>query len=179
MKTAGWSTRRVAGQVDHSACAVRNCWEQWTREGTHAHKTGPGATRKTTRRGIEESGGKHLSTPQAIFQQDNARPHTARIAQDFSTSFSVSSMAGPLPRFVPCRARVGSAKWQMPSCPSVHDLELAVQDLWSPSASGQHKVYNQLSAGPCGGMYCSWRWSTFALFKLPNIFVSLHTFVVV
>ncbi|GFX11236.1 transposable element Tc1 transposase [Trichonephila clavipes] len=37
-------------------CATRcvttviNCWEQWTREGTHARKTGSGATRKTTRR---------------------------------------------------------------------------------------------------------------------------------
>ncbi|GFW38857.1 transposable element Tc1 transposase [Trichonephila clavipes] len=50
MKTAGWSTRRVAGQVDRSECAVRNCWEQWTREGIHAWKTGSGATRKTTRR---------------------------------------------------------------------------------------------------------------------------------
>ncbi|GFS50466.1 transposable element Tcb1 transposase [Trichonephila clavipes] len=50
MKTAGRLTRRVAGQVDHSECAVRNCWEQWTREGTHARKTGSGATRKTTRR---------------------------------------------------------------------------------------------------------------------------------
>ncbi|GFW78750.1 transposable element Tc1 transposase [Trichonephila clavipes] len=50
MKTAGWSTRRVAGQVDRSECAVRNCWEKWTREGTHARKTGSGATRKTTRR---------------------------------------------------------------------------------------------------------------------------------
>ncbi|GFX87737.1 uncharacterized protein TNCV_2190141 [Trichonephila clavipes] len=50
MKTAGWSTRHVAGQVDRSECAVRNCWEQWTREGTHARKTGSGATRKTTRR---------------------------------------------------------------------------------------------------------------------------------
>ncbi|GFV56960.1 HTH_Tnp_Tc3_2 domain-containing protein [Trichonephila clavipes] len=37
-------------QVDRSECAVRNCWEQWTREGTHARKTGSGATRKTTRR---------------------------------------------------------------------------------------------------------------------------------
>ncbi|GFV43465.1 transposable element Tcb2 transposase [Trichonephila clavipes] len=44
-----WSTCRVAGQVDRSECAVRNCWEQWTREGTHARKTGSGATRKTTR----------------------------------------------------------------------------------------------------------------------------------
>ncbi|GFV19397.1 transposable element Tc1 transposase [Trichonephila clavipes] len=44
------STRRVAGQVDRSECAVRNCWEQWTREGTHARKPGSGATTKTTRR---------------------------------------------------------------------------------------------------------------------------------
>ncbi|GFX33915.1 HTH_Tnp_Tc3_2 domain-containing protein [Trichonephila clavipes] len=36
MKTAGWSTRRVAGQVDRSVCAVRNCWEQWTREVTRS-----------------------------------------------------------------------------------------------------------------------------------------------
>ncbi|GFY04452.1 HTH_Tnp_Tc3_2 domain-containing protein [Trichonephila clavipes] len=50
MKTAGCSTRRDAGQVDRSECAVRNCGEQWTREGTHAWKTGSGATRKTTRR---------------------------------------------------------------------------------------------------------------------------------
>ncbi|GFW80501.1 uncharacterized protein TNCV_2416031 [Trichonephila clavipes] len=49
-KTEGWSTCCVAGQVDHSECAVRNCWEQWTREGTHMRKTGSGATRKTTRR---------------------------------------------------------------------------------------------------------------------------------
>ncbi|GFY24968.1 transposable element Tcb1 transposase [Trichonephila clavipes] len=46
----GWSTRRVAGQVNRSECAVRNCWEQWTREGTQAWKTGSGATRNTTRR---------------------------------------------------------------------------------------------------------------------------------
>ncbi|GFT87242.1 HTH_Tnp_Tc3_2 domain-containing protein [Trichonephila clavipes] len=50
MKTAGWTTRRVAGQVDRSECVVRNCWEQCTREGTHARKNGSGATRKTTRR---------------------------------------------------------------------------------------------------------------------------------
>ncbi|GFW87588.1 transposable element Tc1 transposase [Trichonephila clavipes] len=50
MKTTGWWTRRVAGQVDRSECAVRNCWKQWTREGIHARKTGSGATRMTTRR---------------------------------------------------------------------------------------------------------------------------------
>ncbi|GFU98081.1 transposable element Tcb1 transposase [Trichonephila clavipes] len=46
----------------------------------------------------------------AIFQQDNARPHTAKVTQDFPTSFSDSSMADPFPRLVPCRARVESAK---------------------------------------------------------------------
>ncbi|GFU54841.1 transposable element Tc1 transposase [Trichonephila clavipes] len=40
MKTAGWSMRRVAGLVDRSECAVRNCWEQWARESTHVPKTG-------------------------------------------------------------------------------------------------------------------------------------------
>ncbi|GFS82420.1 transposable element Tc1 transposase [Trichonephila clavipes] len=40
----------VGGQVDRSEGGVRNCWEQWTREGTHARKIGSGATRKTTRR---------------------------------------------------------------------------------------------------------------------------------
>ncbi|GFS89471.1 transposable element Tc1 transposase [Trichonephila clavipes] len=49
MKTSGWSTRRVAGQVDRSECAVRNCWEQWTREGTHVRKT---VTRSTIRADI-------------------------------------------------------------------------------------------------------------------------------
>ncbi|GFY27584.1 transposable element Tc1 transposase [Trichonephila clavipes] len=50
MKTAGWSTCRVAGQVDRLECAIRNCWEQWTREDTYVRKTGSGATRKATRR---------------------------------------------------------------------------------------------------------------------------------
>ncbi|GFY03776.1 uncharacterized protein TNCV_4551131 [Trichonephila clavipes] len=50
MKTAGWSTHRVAGQVDRSECAVRNCWEQCIQEGAHVWKTGSGVTRKTMRR---------------------------------------------------------------------------------------------------------------------------------
>ncbi|GFX53513.1 HTH_Tnp_Tc3_2 domain-containing protein [Trichonephila clavipes] len=50
MKTAAWSTLRVAGQVDCSECTVRKCGEQWAPEGTHAWKTRSGATRKTTRR---------------------------------------------------------------------------------------------------------------------------------
>ncbi|GFR28740.1 hypothetical protein TNCT_119501, partial [Trichonephila clavata] len=47
MKTAGWSTRRVAGQVDRSECAVRNCWEQWTREGDHEERGSKGHAAST------------------------------------------------------------------------------------------------------------------------------------
>ncbi|GFW77360.1 HTH_Tnp_Tc3_2 domain-containing protein [Trichonephila clavipes] len=36
MKTTSWLTRRVAGQVHLLECAVRNCWEQWTREVTRS-----------------------------------------------------------------------------------------------------------------------------------------------
>ncbi|GFV97882.1 HTH_Tnp_Tc3_2 domain-containing protein [Trichonephila clavipes] len=50
MKTAGLSTHRDTSQVDCSECAIRNSWEQWTREGTIAGKTGSGATRKATMR---------------------------------------------------------------------------------------------------------------------------------
>ncbi|GFV72891.1 uncharacterized protein TNCV_2842661 [Trichonephila clavipes] len=63
MKTAGWSRRRVAGQGDRSECAFRNCWEQWTREGTHAWKTGSATTRKTTRREDRRIVGQALVDP--------------------------------------------------------------------------------------------------------------------
>ncbi|GFU26583.1 transposable element Tc1 transposase [Trichonephila clavipes] len=206
MKTAGWLTSRVAVHVDRSECAVRNYWEQWTREGTHAWKIGSGATKKTTRREdrsivrqalvdptvtlstiradvglaiVPQTTSSHLAEanlkskrpfrllpltpenrqlclnwckarsiwnvtdcqkvvfsdesrfvwgtddnslrvwrrpgpflnglPGAIFQQDNARPHTARVSQDFLRHFQILPLpAGLLLRFVPCRARVGS-----------------------------------------------------------------------
>ncbi|GFU88120.1 uncharacterized protein TNCV_1336891 [Trichonephila clavipes] len=64
MKTAGWSTRRITGQVNRPECAVRNCWEQWTREGTHAWKTGSEGPGRPRGERIEGSCGKHLWTPQ-------------------------------------------------------------------------------------------------------------------
>ncbi|GFV10252.1 DDE_3 domain-containing protein [Trichonephila clavipes] len=111
--------------------------------------------------------------PGAIFQQDNARPHTARVAQDFLRHFQTLPWPARSPYLSPVEHVWDQLKRQMPPCHSVHDLELAVQDLWGPSASGQHKVSNQLNAGPCGGMYCSWRWSN-ALLKLPSICVVAH-----
>ncbi|GFT66248.1 transposable element Tc1 transposase [Trichonephila clavipes] len=281
LKTAGRSTCRVAGQVDHSECAGRNCWEQWTREGTHARKTGSGATRKTTRREdrrivrqalvglvtrstiradvgvaiVPQTISRHLSEanlkskcpfralpltpehrqlrlqwcqarsmwnvtdwqkvvfsdesrfvlgtddnrvrvwrrtgerynsshtflrhtactagvmvwgaiaydsrstlivmrgtltgqryvddilrphvgpflnglPGAIFQQDHARPHTARVVQDFLRHFQTFPWPARSPDLSPVEHAWDQLKRQMPSCHSVHDLELAVQNLW-------------------------------------------------
>ncbi|GFT27875.1 transposable element Tc1 transposase [Trichonephila clavipes] len=250
MKTAGWFTRRVAGQVDHSECAVRNCWEQWTREGTHVWKTGTGSTRKTTRREdrrivrqalvdptvtrsmiradvgvaiVPQTISRHLAeanlkskrpfralalTPEhrplrlqwcqarsmwnvtdwqkVVFSDEsrfvlgtddnrvrvwrrpgeryNPLPHYSTshyphiwcnglgggIAYDSLSTLIVMrgtltgqryvddilrtpyySMADPLPRFAPVVHVWDHLKRQMPSCHSLHDLELVVQDLWA------------------------------------------------
>ncbi|GFW87248.1 transposable element Tcb2 transposase [Trichonephila clavipes] len=66
--------------------------------------------------------------PGAIFQQNNVRPHTARVAQDFLRHFQTL----PWPAHSPDLSPVDHV-WdqQKPSCHSVHDLELAVQDLWA------------------------------------------------
>ncbi|GFV97582.1 transposable element Tcb2 transposase [Trichonephila clavipes] len=250
MKTASWSTRHVAAQVDRSECAVRNCWKQWTREGTHARKTGSGTIRMTTRRKdrrivrqalvdptvtrstiradvgvaiVPQTISRHLAEANlkskhpfralplkperqqlrlqwcqaksmwnvtdwqkvafsdesrfvlgtddnrvrvwkrpgerrstlivirgqrcvddilrphagpflngltgAIFQQDNARPHTARVAEDFLRHFQTLPWPARSPDLSPVEPVWDQLKRQMPSCHSVHDLELAVQDL--------------------------------------------------
>ncbi|GFW18034.1 transposable element Tc1 transposase [Trichonephila clavipes] len=299
MKTAGWSTRRVSGQVDRSERAVRNCWEQWTREGTHARKTGSGATRKTTRREdrrivrqalvdptetrstiradvgvaiVPQTISRHLAEanlkskrpfralpltpehrqlrlqwcqarsmwnvtdwqkvvfsdesrfvlgtddnrvrvwrrpaydsrstlivrretltdqryvddilrphvgpflnglPGAIFQQDNARPHTARVAQDFLRHFQTLPWPARSPDLSPVEHVWDQLKRQMPPYHSVHDLELAVQDLWAHLPQDNircliksmlDRVAACIAAG--GGLtrYCSC-----------PVFVSLHT----
>ncbi|GFX86326.1 transposable element Tc3 transposase [Trichonephila clavipes] len=223
MKTAGWSTRRVAGQVDRSECAVRNCWEQWTREKVPTCGK-PGLERPGRPRGerIEGSCGKQWWTPQlakvvfsdesrlvlgtddnrvrvwrcpserynfphtvlrhtartagvlvwgaiayhsrstlivmrgiltgqryaedilrphvghflngrpgAIFQQDNAIPHTARVAQDFLRHFQNLPWPARSPNLSPVEHVWDQLKRQMPLCHSVHDLDLAVQNLWA------------------------------------------------
>ncbi|GFU75394.1 transposable element Tc1 transposase [Trichonephila clavipes] len=91
--------------------------------------------------------------PGAIFQQDNARPHTARVAQDFLRHFQTLPWPARSPDLSPVEHVWDQLKRQMPSCHSVHDLELAVQDLWVHLPQDNIRLSNQLNAGPCGGMY--------------------------
>ncbi|GFY36433.1 transposable element Tcb2 transposase [Trichonephila clavipes] len=69
--------------------------------------------------------------PGTIFQQGNARPHTARVAQDFLHLFQTLPWPAHSPDLSPVEHVWDQLKRQMPSCHSVHDLELAVQDLWA------------------------------------------------
>ncbi|GFW10676.1 transposable element Tcb2 transposase [Trichonephila clavipes] len=69
--------------------------------------------------------------PGAIFQQDNDRPHTARVAQDFLRHFQTFPWRSRSPDLSPVEHVWDQLKRQMPSCPPAHDLELAVQDLWA------------------------------------------------
>ncbi|GFW01986.1 uncharacterized protein TNCV_1148661 [Trichonephila clavipes] len=181
MKTTGWSTRRVAGQVDRSECAVRNCWEQWTREGTHARKTGSGATRNTTRREDRRIVRQALVDPTVTRSTIRADVDVDIVPQTISRQLAEANLKSTHPfralpltpeyrqlrlqrcqdrsmwnvtdwlmvvfsdesRFVletdDNRVRVwrrpehvwDQLKRQMSSCHSVHDLELAVQDLWA------------------------------------------------
>ncbi|GFV32836.1 transposable element Tc1 transposase [Trichonephila clavipes] len=205
--------------MDRSECDVRNCWEQWAREGTHARKTGSRVTRKTTRRGnrrivwqelvdptvtrstiradvgvaiVPQTISRHLAEanfkskrpfrafpltpehrqlrlqwcqtrsmwnvtdwqkvvfsdesrfvlgtndnlvrvwrhpgpflnvlPGAIFQQDNTRPHTARVAQVFLRHFQTLPWPTRIPDLSPVEQVWDQLKQQMSSCHSVHDL---------------------------------------------------------
>ncbi|GFW77862.1 DDE_3 domain-containing protein [Trichonephila clavipes] len=115
------------------------------------------------------------SLTRAIFQQNNARPHTAKVAQDYLRHFQTLPWPARSPDLCPVEHVWDQLKRQMPSCHSVHDLELAVQDLWAHLPQDYIKcLIDSHNVGPCGGMYCSWRWSN-ALLKSPSICVVAHT----
>ncbi|GFV30954.1 HTH_Tnp_Tc3_2 domain-containing protein [Trichonephila clavipes] len=71
-----------------------------------------------------------MVSPRAVFQQDNASPHSARVAQDFLRHFQTLPMPGRSPDLSPVEHLWNELKLQMPSCHSVQDLELAAQDFF-------------------------------------------------
>ncbi|GFT99609.1 transposable element Tcb2 transposase [Trichonephila clavipes] len=69
--------------------------------------------------------------PGAIFQEGNALPHTARVAQDIIRHFQTLPWPARSLDLFPVEHVWNQLKRQMPSCHSVHDLELTVQYLWA------------------------------------------------
>ncbi|GFT94903.1 DDE_3 domain-containing protein [Trichonephila clavipes] len=69
--------------------------------------------------------------PGAIFQQDNAHPHSARVAKEFLRNFQTLPWPARFPDLSSVEHVWDQLKRQMPSCYSVRDLELPVQDLWT------------------------------------------------
>ncbi|GFW73217.1 uncharacterized protein TNCV_2798811 [Trichonephila clavipes] len=69
--------------------------------------------------------------PGALLQQDNARLHRARVGQGFLCHFQTLPWPTRSPDLSSVEPVWDQLKRQMPSCHSVHDLELAVQDLYA------------------------------------------------
>ncbi|GFS77530.1 hypothetical protein TNCV_320851 [Trichonephila clavipes] len=90
MKTAGWSTRSVAGQVDRLECAVRNRWEQWTREGTHARKTG-GLERSGRPRGSKDRAASTCEPHSDSFNDMSRRRRSNCSTNNFQTPYRSKS----------------------------------------------------------------------------------------
>ncbi|GFS69186.1 transposable element Tcb1 transposase [Trichonephila clavipes] len=60
--------------------------------------------------------------PGTIFQQDNSRLHTARVAQDFLPHFQTLPWRARFPYLSPAEHVLDQLKRQMPSYHSAHDL---------------------------------------------------------
>ncbi|GFY22888.1 DDE_3 domain-containing protein [Trichonephila clavipes] len=64
-------------------------------------------------------------------------------------------------------------KRQMPSCHSVHDLELAIQDFWAHLPEDNIRCLINSMPDRVAACIAGWRWSN-ALLNLPSIYVVAH-----
>ncbi|GFX50995.1 transposable element Tcb2 transposase [Trichonephila clavipes] len=82
----------------------------------------------------------------AIFQKDNARPHTARVAQDFLRHFQTLPWPAHSPDLSLIKYVWDQLKRQMSSCHSVHESQLAVQNLWAHLPQGNIRcLFNSMA----------------------------------
>ncbi|GFX49010.1 uncharacterized protein TNCV_2798011 [Trichonephila clavipes] len=142
-KTAGWSTCRVAGQVDRSECAVRNYWEQWTREDTLEKQIlNPSAfsVHRLYHRNIGNcvySGAKPDQCGMSQFGKMlclvmNPGLFWGQMITVYGCGGALTTPWPPRsPNLSPLECVRDQLKRKMPSCHSVPDLELVVQDLWA------------------------------------------------
>ncbi|GBN17918.1 hypothetical protein AVEN_222393-1 [Araneus ventricosus] len=83
--------------------------------------------------------------PGAIFQQDNARPHTSRVAQDFLRHVQTLPWPARSPDLSPIEHVWDQLKRQVPLCHCVHDLEVVDQDLWVHLPQDIKRLINKMS----------------------------------
>ncbi|GFX02501.1 HTH_Tnp_Tc3_2 domain-containing protein [Trichonephila clavipes] len=75
----------------------QNCWEQWTREGTHVQKTGSGATRKTTKRGDQRIVWQALVEPTVTRSTLRADVSVAIVPQTISRHLAEANLKSKCP----------------------------------------------------------------------------------
>ncbi|GFU75348.1 DDE_3 domain-containing protein [Trichonephila clavipes] len=83
-----------------------------------------------------------------VLHQDNAHLHTARVSQDFLRHFQDLHWPASSPDLFPVEHVWYQLKRQIPSCPSVHDLEFTVQDLWAHLPQDNISFYNSKKCPP-------------------------------
>ncbi|GFW86402.1 HTH_Tnp_Tc3_2 domain-containing protein [Trichonephila clavipes] len=115
LREAGWSNRRIGRHLGRSDMVVARCWQQWITEGrecTVAEAISQGVTvwgaiswdtrsslvvlqgTLTARRYVDDILTPIVlpmlsSRPGAIYEQDNARPNTARLSQQCLQGYDV------------------------------------------------------------------------------------------
>ncbi|GFV72164.1 transposable element Tcb1 transposase [Trichonephila clavipes] len=119
MMEAGWLVRRVACQLGHSGCNVRRCGDQWIREMSFTRRPGLGLVVEKT------------VTSSHIFQQDNARPQTARVPQDCLRT--VTTLPWPVlsPDLSPIEPMWDHLGRRVGHPTSLNELEARLQQIWN------------------------------------------------